>query len=173
MNARAFWLSTLIAGALMGLLANLPVLNLINCFLCIWIWLGGALAVYLYRRFHPVGVAPTVGQGALLGIVAGLIAAVVGAVVFTVTGAISMPIFSELARTLRVEGDFASRRWFENSWAVGWLLPAQHRALSLSRRSGRGHRGQPDAETGASRGSLGNAGSNRPDEPAGIGCSAT
>ena len=108
MNARAFWLSTLTAGALMGLLANLPVLNLINCFLCLWIWLGGALAVYLYRRFHPAGVAPTVGQGALLGIVAGVIAAVVGAVVFTVTGAISMPIISELARTLRIEGDFAS-----------------------------------------------------------------
>jgi hypothetical protein len=108
MNARAFWLSTLIAGSLMGLLANLPILNLVNCFLCIWIWLGGALAVYLYRRFNPAGVAPTVGQGALIGIVAGLIAAVVGALVFTATGAISMPIFSGLARTFGVEGDFAS-----------------------------------------------------------------
>jgi hypothetical protein len=92
----------------MGLLANLPVLNLVNCFLCLWIWLGGALAVYLYRRFHPAGAAPTVGQGALIGIVAGIIAAVVGLFVFTVTGAISMPIFSGLARTFGVEGDFAS-----------------------------------------------------------------
>jgi len=105
MNSRAFWLSTLIAGSLMGLVANLPILNLVNCFLCIWIWLGGALAVYLYRRFHPAGVAPTVGQGALIGIVAGLIAAVVGAVVFTVTGAISMPLFNSLARAFQIEGE--------------------------------------------------------------------
>ena len=98
MNARAFWLSALIAGALMGLLANLPVLNLINCILCIWIWLGGALAVYLYRRYHPANIPPTVGQGALLGVVAGLIAAVVGLVVFMLTGALSMPLFNTLAR---------------------------------------------------------------------------
>lgn len=109
MNTRAFLLSTLIAGALMGLLANLPVLNLINCCLCIWIWLGGALVVILYRQFHPEGVGATVGQGALLGIVAGLIAAVVGAVVFTVTAPISMPLFNNLARSLQIQGDLPFR----------------------------------------------------------------
>lgn len=105
MNARAFWLSALVAGALMGLFANLPLLNLINCCLCIWIWFGGALAVYLYRRFHPTGVVPTVGQAALLGIVAGLIAAVAGLVVYTATSPISIPLFNSLARFLQVEGD--------------------------------------------------------------------
>jgi hypothetical protein len=105
MNARAFWLSALIAGAVMGLLANLPILNLINCFLCLWIWLGGALAVYLYRHFHPMGAPPTVGQAALLGIVAGLIAAVIGAFVFTATAAVSMPIMNSLARTFDIQGD--------------------------------------------------------------------
>jgi len=51
MNTRSFVLSVLIAGVVIGFLANLPILNLINCALCIWVWLGGILAVFLYRRF--------------------------------------------------------------------------------------------------------------------------
>ena len=47
MNTRSFVLSALIAGAAIGVLANLPVLNLINCFLCLWVWIGGLLAVFL------------------------------------------------------------------------------------------------------------------------------
>jgi hypothetical protein len=105
MNSRAFLLSTLIAGSAMGLLGNLPLLNLINCCLCLWIWLGGALAVILYRRFNPEGVGATAGQAVLLGIVAGLIAAVVGALVFLVTAPISMPLFNSLARSLQIQGD--------------------------------------------------------------------
>jgi hypothetical protein len=120
MNTRAFLLSALIAGAAMGLLANLPILNLINCFFCLWIWLGGALAVYLYRRFHPAFLTPTTGQAALLGIVAGLIAAVIGAVVFSVTAAVSMPIMNSLSQALDIEGDLP----FSNNDVGGMLATA-------------------------------------------------
>ena len=43
MNTRAFWLSTLIAGAAIAVFGNLPLLNIVNCALCVWVWIGGAL----------------------------------------------------------------------------------------------------------------------------------
>jgi len=105
MNGRSFFLSSLVAGAVMGLLANLPLLNLINCFLCVWIWVGGFLAVILYRRFQHDGPGLSAGQGAGLGAVSGLIGAFVGLVVFILTGFLSTPLFAGLARLLQVKGD--------------------------------------------------------------------
>jgi len=105
MNTRSFLFATLIAGAAMGLLGNLPVLNLVNCLLCIWVWLGGALAVILYRRFQGGSTIPTLGQGAGLGAVAGLIGAVVGFGVYLLTAAVTAPIMEGLIRALEVQGD--------------------------------------------------------------------
>jgi hypothetical protein len=104
MNTRSFVFATLIAGAAMGLLGNLPVLNLVNCLLCLWVWLGGALAVILYRRFQGGAYIPTPGQGAGLGAVAGLIGAVIGFGVYLLTAAITTPIMESLIRVLDVEG---------------------------------------------------------------------
>jgi signal transduction histidine kinase len=104
MNNRAFFLSALIGGLVMGLLANLPLLNLINCFLCFWIWLGAIFAVFLYTRFAKGEPLLSVGQGAGLGAVAGVIAAVFGALVFALTNAISLPMMNSLANFLQVEG---------------------------------------------------------------------
>jgi hypothetical protein len=109
MNTRSFLLSTLIAGVVIGFLANLPVLNLINCALCIWVWIGGILAVLLYRRFQHGGPGPSVGQGAGLGALSGLIGALVGAAVFTVTSPLSIPLFNNLAREMGVTGDLPFR----------------------------------------------------------------
>ena len=105
MNSRSFILSALIAGAVIGLLANLPVLNLINCFLCLWVWVGGILAVYLYKRFQHGEGSLSGAQGAGLGAVAGLIGAFVGVIVYSLTSFISMPIFASMARFFEVEGD--------------------------------------------------------------------
>jgi hypothetical protein len=105
MNTRSFLFATLIAGAAMGLLGNLPVLNLVNCLLCIWVWLGGALAVILYRRFQGGAPIPTPGQGAGLGALAGLIGAVVGFGVYLLTAAVTAPIMEGLIRALQVQGD--------------------------------------------------------------------
>jgi hypothetical protein len=65
MNTRAFLLSALVAGLVMGLLGNLPLLNLINCILCLWIWLGGFCCVPV-PAFH-TSTGLTVGQGLGLG----------------------------------------------------------------------------------------------------------
>jgi hypothetical protein len=109
MNSRSFIFSALIAGAIIGVLANLPLLNLINCFLCLWVWVGGILAVVFYRRFQHGGPDLTPGQGAGLGAVSGLIGAFVGVVVFAATSFISMPLFARLAEYFQVEGDLPFR----------------------------------------------------------------
>jgi hypothetical protein len=102
MNSRSFVLSALIAGAVMGVLANLPVLNLINCILCFWIWVGGILGVFLYRQFQHGESSLTPGQGAGLGALAGVIGVFVGVLVYLATAFVSMPIFAALARSLQV-----------------------------------------------------------------------
>ena len=107
MNTRSFVLSTLIAGVVIGFLGNLPLLNLINCFLCIWVWLGGVLSVFLYRRFQHGEEGLTAAQGAGLGAVSGLIGAFVGVVVYVLTSYITMPLFANLARALQIEGDLS------------------------------------------------------------------
>ena len=109
MNTRSFLLSILIAGVVIGFLANLPVLNLINCALCIWVWIGGILAVFLYRWFQHGKPGASVAQGAGLGALSGLIGALVGAMVFLVTSPISIPLFNNLARGLRIGGDLPFR----------------------------------------------------------------
>jgi hypothetical protein len=109
MNSRAFILSALIAGVIIGVLGNLPLLNLINCFLCLWVWVGGILAVVFYRKFLHGGPDLTPGQGAGLGAIAGLIGAFVGVVVYAATSFISMPLFARLAEFLQVEGDLPFR----------------------------------------------------------------
>ena len=109
MNTRSLVLTVLIAGTVIGVLANLPILNLINCALCIWVWLGGSLAVFIYRRFQGSQPGLTASQGAGLGALAGLVGALVGAVVFLVTSPLSIPIFNGLARSLQIEGELPFR----------------------------------------------------------------
>ena len=105
MNSRSFILSALIAGAVIGLFGNLPLLNLVNCFLCVFAWIGGALAVFLYRRFQHGGPDLTTGQGAGLGAVSGLIGAVFGVVVYLVTSSLSTPLFNSLYRAFDPTGE--------------------------------------------------------------------
>ena len=109
MNTRSLVLTVLIAGTVIGVLANLPVLNLINCALCIWVWLGGSLAVFIYRRLQHGQPMLSASQGAGLGALAGLVGAFIGAVVFLVTSPLSIPIFNGLARSLQIEGDLPFR----------------------------------------------------------------
>lgn len=108
MNSRSFAFAVLIAGAAMGLLGNLPILNLVNCILCLWVWLGGALAVVMYRRFQRGASTPTGGQGAGLGAVAGIVGAFLGFGVYLLTAAITNPIIESIVRALDVEADMPS-----------------------------------------------------------------
>ena len=77
MNTRAFLLASLIAGVVMGVLGGLPLISVLNCVLCMWVWLSAILAVMLYRNFEGSKPKVTPSQGALLGLVSGLIGAVI------------------------------------------------------------------------------------------------
>jgi hypothetical protein len=96
MNTRSFLLATGIAGVLMALFSTLPFISVANCCLCLWLWTGGILAVFLYRKFANVSGPLTISQGLLLGLVAGIISAVIGAVVEAVVGPYSWGIINDL-----------------------------------------------------------------------------
>ncbi len=81
MNKQPFYLSSLIAGVVMALLSNLPLVNMVNCLLCFWVWTCGILAVYLYRRVSKENPSLTMKQAATLGAVTGVVGAVLGSIV--------------------------------------------------------------------------------------------
>ena len=65
----------LIGGVAIGVLSALPVINLANC-CCAWVIFGGGLAAYLMQQNHPEPI--TIGDGAIVGLMAGVIGAFVG-----------------------------------------------------------------------------------------------
>jgi hypothetical protein len=66
-------------GVFIGVLSALPLVNVGNCCCCLWVLVGGALAVYLRQQNTPYQI--TASEGAIVGLMAGLIGAVVGSIV--------------------------------------------------------------------------------------------
>jgi hypothetical protein len=82
----------IIAGAIAGVLSGLPFVSAGNCFCCLWIVGGAALAVNLLAK--NTGGVLTSGDGAIVGALTGIVAAVVDVIM-------SIPLRSfnmELAR---------------------------------------------------------------------------
>jgi len=73
-----------IGGLIAGVGSSAPVLNLLNCLLCGWFWIGGAAAVRLYNGRETQNL--DAGQGALVGALAGLVAGIVAGVLAAVLG---------------------------------------------------------------------------------------
>ena len=78
LNSTSLFYAAGIAGGLAGLASGLPILRLVNCLLCGWLWIGGIAAVYLYNKRELVNLQS--GQAAMVGAVAGVIAAIVAAI---------------------------------------------------------------------------------------------
>src|SRR5690242_1982280 len=66
----------LFGGIFIGVLSALPIINIGNCFCCLWVVAGGALAAYLMQQNYPYAI--TAADGALVGLLAGLIGGVIG-----------------------------------------------------------------------------------------------
>jgi hypothetical protein len=66
----------LLGGVAIGVLSALPVINAVNFCCCAWVVFGGALAAYLMQQNHPAPV--TVGDGAIVGLLAGVVGAIAG-----------------------------------------------------------------------------------------------
>ena len=76
------WKPVIIGGVVMGVLSALPLIGTLNCACCILVLGGGALASYLYQKDYPLHLPPlTMGDGALIGLLAGLVGAVVDSIV--------------------------------------------------------------------------------------------
>jgi hypothetical protein len=97
MNTKSFLLSALTAGAIIAVLSNFPALNLLNCFLCVFVWLGGFLAVLFYGKFQKEAPALTPGQGAGLGAVTGVFGALIGFLVNLILSPLTTPIMRAVA----------------------------------------------------------------------------
>lgn len=69
----------LIGGVVLGVLTGIPFVNLGNVCCCAWAVLGGLIAAYLYIKRSPAPVS--LGEGAMLGLIAGLIGTVIAWVI--------------------------------------------------------------------------------------------
>lgn len=111
MNIKNLIISSLIGGIVIGALANIPVINLINCLLCVGYWAGAILAVWLYKRFEG---SLTLGQGVAVGALAGLWSGIINFIVGLISAASIATIITTIdqalpADTLDLQGDFVGR----------------------------------------------------------------
>ena len=94
----------LLAGAFIGVLSALPIINIGNCCCCMWVLAGGALAVYLRQQNHPVVV--DAAEGMLMGLLAGAIGGVVCAVLSIPLNMLTGPMQAEwMGRILEGNND--------------------------------------------------------------------
>lgn len=84
LNSPSLLFAVGVAGGAAGLLSSIPLVNLLNCLFCGWLWIGGMAAVYLYNNRESVSLPSA--QGALVGAAAGIVATIVGAVLGLLLG---------------------------------------------------------------------------------------
>ena len=87
----------LLGGVAIGVLSALPVINIANC-CCAWILFGGALAAYLMQQNHPEPIS--VGDGAIVGLLAGIIGAFVWLLLFVPLAAVLAPFQSGMVQRM-------------------------------------------------------------------------
>ena len=101
MNGNAMLKPALMGGLVMGVLSALPGVSLGNCCCCAWLVTGGLVAAYMLQSGTPQPI--TMGDGALVGLLAGLFGAVVNMIVSVpmnmLTGPFQQRIFQRLAES--------------------------------------------------------------------------
>ncbi len=95
------FIPALYGGIIMGLLSAIPFVNLINCFCCAGVILGGVAAVYFYRSSFTPDMPPfTSGDCLLVGLLAGFIGAFVGTALSLLVSAILGDLMREFAQNV-------------------------------------------------------------------------
>jgi hypothetical protein len=101
MNGNAMLKPALLGALVMGVLSSLPGVSLGNCCCCAWLVTGGLVAAYLLQSgsLQPI----TLGDGALVGLLAGLFGAVVNLIISVpvnmITGPFQQRILQRLAES--------------------------------------------------------------------------
>jgi hypothetical protein len=75
MNTKNLLLASLVGALVTTALAHIPVINLVNCLLCIGYWGGAILAVLIYKNMTG---SMTFGQAMWIGILTGLFSGFLG-----------------------------------------------------------------------------------------------
>lgn len=108
----------LFGGLFIGVLSALPFISAGNCFCCMWVIGGGALAVYLMQQNHPYPI--TAADGALVGLLAGLVGGVVGTIVSIPVDMMMGPFQQQLMERIVSSPDFpAETRTMIENMSVG------------------------------------------------------
>jgi hypothetical protein len=102
----------LLGGVVIGVLSALPVINLANC-CCAWILFGGGLAAYLMQQQRPGPIS--MGDGALVGLLAGAVGAVVWTLAAIPLNAVMLPFQADMMERVlsRSEMPPEAREWLE------------------------------------------------------------
>jgi hypothetical protein len=74
MNTKNLFIASLIGALVTTALANIPIVNLLNCLLCLPFWSGPLLAVWYYKRqTGAVSMNHAISVGALTGLFGGVL----------------------------------------------------------------------------------------------------
>lgn len=79
MNKESYLKAALIGGCVAGFLSVIPIVNWLNIICCLWVIIGGVVAVYILTT--SVTAPITYGDGAVVGLLAGVIAGVICGVI--------------------------------------------------------------------------------------------
>ncbi len=72
MNTKNLWIAALIGAVVTTFFANFPILNLVNCLVCLPFWGGPLLAVWFYKRqTGTMNMTHAIYVGLLAGLLAG------------------------------------------------------------------------------------------------------
>jgi hypothetical protein len=93
----------LIGGLVMGVLSALPIISAGNICCCLWVVSGGIVAAYVFQQNQPAPM--TVGDGALVGLLAGIVGAFVSLVLSIPITLIVAPMQRQLLDRLIEAGD--------------------------------------------------------------------
>ena len=79
MNKEYYLKAALIGGCIAGFLSVIPIVNFLNIVCCLWVLVGGGIAVYILTTSAPGPI--TYGNGAVVGLLAGLIAGAIWGII--------------------------------------------------------------------------------------------
>ncbi len=75
MNTKNLWIAAIIGAVVTTFFANFPIINFLNCLVCLPFWGGPLLAVWFYKR--QTGTM-NMNQGIYVGLLTGFLAGVLG-----------------------------------------------------------------------------------------------